>query len=68
MRPEITGLGKSRGDINVNSEFLAGRLSEETGKKHSPEAIDRMLTPTGIISRGGSQKERERQRLLTPLS
>ena len=52
LRPEITGMGKSQGEIFVDSAYLAKKMSEETGKNHSPAAIDRMLGKTGVISRG----------------
>lgn len=55
-RPEIIGMGKARGTVNITNEDIANKISEARiaiGKKPiSTKVIDEMSKRTGIYERG----------------
>jgi hypothetical protein len=60
MRPEIIGLGKSRGPRNITNFDVARMLNDgrEEGQKEIPEkVVDRLAKRIGLDQRGWLDKD-----------
>lgn len=57
MRPEIVGLGKSRGTKNVTNEDIANLINATlpADKQIPPKVFDRLARRTGVVDRGWNE-------------